>query len=171
MWSSIDIRVFRMHFETRSFNNEKSTSAKAKGYIDLYLDFSTKILYVPHWEIKFESLYLDLYTTPAWFKSRKKNFNLRKSLFDKLGLRQTNRPDKTENRLYELDQNELEIANKWFNEEYNSTLKNIISIIKGNNAGGSFKKPSAAEMIGVNLYNKYEEYKYNLTMFFWPNNL
>lgn len=166
MWSSIDIRVFRMHFETRSFNNEKSTSAKAKGYIDLYLDFSTKILYVPHWEIKFESLYLDLYTTPAWFKSRKKNFNLRKSLFDKLGLRQTNRPDKTENRLYELDQNELEIANKWFNEEYNSTLKNIISIIKGNNAGGSFKKPSAAEMIGVNLYNKYEEYKYNLTMFF-----
>ncbi|UUM25222.1 hypothetical protein NQV05_02335 [Mycoplasmopsis agalactiae] len=38
MQFSKSIRKYRLNFATRSLNNKKSNSAKARGYIDLYID-------------------------------------------------------------------------------------------------------------------------------------
>ncbi len=166
MQLDLNIEKYRLHFATRSFINEKSNSAKAKGYIDLYVYILDEIMYVTYWKINFEYLSIDQFTTPTWFTNNCSNFRLRNSLFSKLNLKQVPRPNQSANLLYELNESELSIVNSWFNSDaYKSTLKNIISIIKGNNAGGSFANPKAAEMICTNLSESNAIYKENLIMF------
>ncbi|CBH40661.1 MAG4270 family putative restriction endonuclease [Mycoplasmopsis agalactiae] len=166
MQFSKSIRKYRLNFATRSLNNKKSNSAKAKGYIDLYIDTFDEIMYLAYWKINFDYLIIDQYTTRSWFECQNSNFKSRNSLFNKLNISQHPRPSRSANLLYELNPQELEITNSWFNSKaYKSTLKNIISIIKGNNAGGSFSSPKAAEIICTNLNNDNEVYKENLIMF------
>ncbi|EIN15371.1 Hypothetical protein MAGb_0580 [Mycoplasmopsis agalactiae 14628] len=166
MQFSKSIRKYRLNFATKSLNNKKSNSAKARGYIDLYIDTFDEIMYLAYWKINFDYLVIDQYTTRSWFEDKNSNFKSRNSLFNELNISQHPRPSISANLLYELDPQELEIANSWFNSQaYKSTLKNIISIIKGNNAGGSFANPKAAEIVCTNLNNDNEVYKENLIMF------
>lgn len=166
MQFSKSIRKYRLNFATKSLNNKKSNSAKAKGYIDLYIDTFDEIMYLAYWKINFDYLIIDQYTTRSWFECQNSNFKLRSSLFNELNISQHPRLSRSSNLLYELNPQEIEITNSWFNSKtYKSTLKNIISIIKGNNAGGSFSSPKAAEIICTNLNNDNEVYKENLIMF------
>lgn len=158
-----------LNFETKSFSNKNSTSAKAKGKLIIYMykdDWTIR-----DWNIEFSYLEIDIYTTPKWFENKNSNFRKRNSLFNYVfnnKVEQIKRASVSENKLIKLNEEEINKTNIWFNNYYKNekgTLKNIISVLKGNNAGGSFKKVSSAEMYisDLNITNK--KYKWNLIMF------
>ncbi|PZW01384.1 MAG4270 family putative restriction endonuclease [Metamycoplasma auris] len=160
---------YRAYFKTKSLDNAKSNSAKASGWIDFFIDKTLKFPFVEYWYINFDYVELDLLTTKSWFEVKngryKTNFRARKSLFDNLNLLQKPRKCLNDNELYRLNMIELSKLNYWFNTKYTSTLKNIISILKGNNAGGSFKNPNSAEIYITNLNEVNYVYKNNLIIF------
>ncbi|WP_233742641.1 hypothetical protein [Mycoplasmopsis agalactiae] len=51
-------------------NNKKSNSAKAKGYIDLYIDTFDEIMYLAYWKINFNYLIIDQYTTRSYLNAK-----------------------------------------------------------------------------------------------------
>ncbi|WP_404824618.1 MAG4270 family putative restriction endonuclease [Mycoplasma enhydrae] len=155
---------------TKSAKNKRSNSAKAKGYIDIFMqedDWLIEGIY-----INFEYLEIDEYTTPSWFIKQNANFKTRNHLFKLIGLKQEQRPNINANKTIVLDEKQIKIVNDFFNNYYflqNKTIKNIISILKGNNAGGSFANPKNAEMIiDLEKYTMktkaYDSYIYNLFM-------
>ncbi|EXU60037.1 MAG4270 family putative restriction endonuclease [Mycoplasma mycoides] len=157
--------IYRMSFTTKSNESEKSKSAYASGYIDIVADFSTDIPYISSWYIYFNELAIDLCTTPSWFITKPKNFRQREKLFKTIRKTQLRRKNQNFNNLYKLSLPEITWVNDWFNKNYDSSIKNIISILKGNNAGGTFKDENHAEMFITNLNSKYNKYKNNLIMF------
>ncbi|UUD35276.1 HNH endonuclease [Mycoplasmopsis caviae] len=167
---------YSFDFKSKNYYDEKSNSAKFKGNIDLLIDDSSDC--VLYFQVKFSELWIDLCTTESWFKNKNSNFKLRENLFNfineklKLNLKQINRKDyfignQVRNMTYKLNQNECKIVNEWFEKNYNSTLKNIVSILKGNNVGGSFLHPSSAELIwdSDESLKESEYYSLNLIMF------
>ncbi|WBX36588.1 MAG4270 family putative restriction endonuclease [Mycoplasma capricolum] len=157
--------VYRMNFSTKSNESEKSKSAYASGYIDIVTDFSTDIPYISSWYIYFNEIAIDLCTTPSWFIKKPKNFRMREKMFSIIKKEQLSRKNKNSNNLYKLSPSEIILVNDWFNKDYNSTIKNIMSILKGNNVHGSFQNENNAEMFITNLSYKYNKYKNNLIMF------
>jgi hypothetical protein len=70
-------------------------------------------------------------------------------LFDELNIYQEKRPNKNSNLIIKLNKNQIKIVNNFFNDrkKYNSTIKMIVGILKGNNPAGEAKKPSSAELV------------------------
>ena len=139
------IYKFTIPIIRKDFN--KTESAKFKGDITFICN-KDGIIY--DWKINFKTLFLDQYTTPSWFiKKTKSKFKWREILFDKLGLKQIKRPPDKSNKLIELNDEQIEIVNDFLNnrETYNSTIKNIVGVLKGNSPVGEFSKAKAAEMI------------------------
>ncbi|MGX9359068.1 MAG4270 family putative restriction endonuclease [Mycoplasma sp. 2575] len=170
-----ECKKYSFNFVSKNYCDSTSTSSKFKGKINLL--FSKNENFVLHWEIEFIELWIDLFTTPSWLEQENSNFHYRKDLFDYLNIKcdkeykQEKRPNRSSNKLIKLENKELMIANEWFNSEhYQSTIKNITSIIKGNNVAGSAKNPKNAEMvwdIELNISEtkgQYNQYKYNLIM-------
>ncbi|AZZ65263.1 hypothetical protein DMC14_000375 [Metamycoplasma phocicerebrale] len=163
------LEKYRLYFITKSLNSKESNSAKARGYIDIFMEDNDWL--IEGININFDYLEIDQYTTPSWFIKKNINFKTREKLFSKINLKQEKRPSTSSNKTIILNKEQINIVNKFFNEDYfsnNKTIKNIISILKGNNAGGSLKNPKNAEMIidlkyKRNIY-KYEKYKFNLFM-------
>nr|VZR99332.1 hypothetical protein MF5582_00018 [Mycoplasma feriruminatoris] len=157
--------VYRMYFSTKSNELEKSSSAYAAGHIDIVADFSTDIPYISSWYIYFNEIAFDLCTTKSWFAKKTSNFRLREEIFKIIGKKQLTRKSLKNNNLYKLNLAEIVSVNDWFNRRYISTIKNIMSILKGNNVRGSFQEDKRAEMFITNLEPKYEKYKNNIIMF------
>lgn len=171
-----DFEKYILNFETKSFSNKNSTSAKAKGKLIIYMYKDGWV--IRDWNIEFSYLEIDIYTTPKWFEKENKNSNFRKrkSLFDYIfnnaiksnKVEQIKRVSRSENKLIKLNEEEINKTNIWFNNNYKNekgTLKNIISILKGNNAGGSFKNVNSAEIYISDLKKENNKYKWNLIMF------
>lgn len=157
--------IYRMSFTTKSNESKKSKSTYASGYIDIVTDFSTDIPYISSWYIYFNELAIDLYTTPSWFITKPKNFKRREEMFKTIQKTQLKRKSRNSNNLYKLSFAEITWVNDWFNKNYDSSIKNIMSILKGNNTGGTFKNEKHAEMFITNLNPKNNKYKNNLIMF------
>lgn len=125
----------------------ETASAKFRGNIQ-FVSNEHGIIY--DWKIAFSEIYVDIYTTESWFTSNNKTFERRKELFKRLGLHQEKRPSGTKaTKIVELNKQQVEITNDFFNDRsiYDSTIKNIVGVIKGNNPGGEAKNPESAEMI------------------------
>lgn len=125
---------------------DATVSARFKGRLDF---ISNEHGVIFDWNVKFKSIYLDLHFTPSWGKTQPLLFRFREALLKELGLKQSPRPNENSNDLLELSEKQVEIANAFFNnrEKYNSTLKMIVGVIKGNNPRGEAKKPESAEMV------------------------
>lgn len=161
----IDKNIIRFSYDFSTVNWENN-SGKCKGtiYFDVFSD-SGEIL---DRYIEFKSIKMDIFTTSSWFDRNNSNLRYRESLFKKLWdnkIIQERRPSRRSHKIIELNNNEIELANKWFNSEYKSTLKNIIAIISGNNPTGSFTDPNAAQMY-ISNDNLEEKYRKNFIMFF-----
>ena len=135
----IEILIIRSDFN-------KTNSSKFKGTLNFV---SNKYGVIFDWKITFDEVWIDLFTTKSWFKEKTTSFKRREALFNKLGLKQVERPSKSSNKLYKLNIEQIEQVNNYFNnrKEYNSTIKNILPILKGNNPGGEAKNPASGEMI------------------------
>ncbi|WP_427867463.1 MAG4270 family putative restriction endonuclease [Mycoplasmopsis arginini] len=164
-------KKYSFDFISKNYYNNNSKSSKFKGKIDLL--FSEDENFILYWEIKFTELAIDLYTTKSWFKEKNKNFRYRENLLEYINkmcnknYSQEERPKKISNKTIFLGSDELRFVNQWFNsKEYQSTLKNIIAIIKGNNPCGSAKNPNNSEMIWDISEEKtrFSKYKNNLIM-------
>ncbi|NQZ65653.1 MAG: hypothetical protein HRT99_00360 [Mycoplasmatales bacterium] len=143
--------LIRMPIIRSNFLTTKA--AKFKGEIEF---ISNKYGVIYNWKIKFTNLQIDQYTTESWFKSKNKNFKRREELFNKLKIKQIVRPKKgIRNKIIILNEMQMRIVEEYFNDrnQYNSTLKNILPVLKGNNPGGEAKKPNSAEMVINNLFN------------------
>ena len=128
-------------------NYNKTKSARFKGQLEVV---SNEYGIIYDWKITFTSIDIDLYTTERWFNDEPTIFKYRTELFNLLDLKQEVRPSKSENKIVSLIEEEIRKVNDYFNNNYKSTLKNIVGILKGNNPGGEAKKPKSAEMI-INL--------------------
>ncbi len=134
-------------FIRKQFN--KTKSAKYKGDL-VFISNKHGVIY--DWKINFKEIHVDLFTTKSWFFKKSSKFKIREKLFNELDLKQIKRPLKNSNKIIKLDDFQVKITNEFFNNrnKYNSTIKNIVGILKGNNPGGEAKKPSSAELI-INL--------------------
>ncbi|MDD7884241.1 MAG4270 family putative restriction endonuclease [Metamycoplasma hyosynoviae] len=149
------------NFKSKNFDS-KEDGSKCKGKITIY--YNEGVIYKK--EIWFDSLIVDLKTTASWKNSNNSNWRKRCDFFnDVLSKEPQIRKNINENDYKELDKNQLERANKWFKNRYSGTLKNVISLIKGNNPAGSFKNPKVAEIIMETDDENLKEYKYNMLMF------
>ena len=131
-------------FIRKQFN--KTKSAKYKGDLEF---ISNKHGVIYDWKINFKEIHVDIFTTKSWFFKKSSKFQIREKLFNELCLKQLQRPLKNSNKIIKLDDFQVKIVNNFFNNrnKYNSTIKNIVGILKGNNPGGEAKKPSSAELI------------------------
>ena len=125
-------------------NYNKTKAARFKGTLEVV---SNEYGIIYDWRINFTSIDLDLYTTERWFKDEPTIYKYRSELFDLLNLKQEVRPSRLSNKIQSLNDGQIKIANDYFNNTYNSTLKNIVGVLKGNNPGGEAKRPKSAEMI------------------------
>lgn len=127
-------------------NFSKTKSARFKGTLEIVSN-QDGIIY--DWNIFFTEVYIDAATTPSWFNKKTTTFKRRAQLFALLGIVQIPRRDRYHNEIIKLNNEQINILNKYLNnrEQYNSTLKNIIGILKGNNPGGEAAKPKSAEMV------------------------
>lgn len=127
-------------------NYDKTNSAKFKGFIKI---ITNEYGVIKDWNIDFNEIYVDVFTTQRWFNEPNTIFNIRTKLFKILNLVQIKRPDKNSTQLIKLNDDQIAEFNSFINDRdlYKSTIKNIVGIIKGNNPGGEAKKPSSAEMI------------------------
>ena len=134
----------KIPFIRKQFN--KTKSAKYKGYL-VFISNKHGVIY--DWKINFKEIHIDIFTTKSWFFKKSSKFEIRKKLFNELGLKQLQRPLKNSNKIIKLNDFQVKITNEFFNNrnKYNSTIKNILAILKGNNPGGEAKKPSSAELI------------------------
>ena len=131
-------------FIRKQFN--KTKSAKYKGDL-VFISNKHGVIY--DWKINFKEIHVDLFTTKSWFFKKSSKFKIREKLFNEINLKQLERPLKSSNRIIKLDDFQVKTVNNFFNNrnKYNSTIKNIVGILKGNNPGGEAKKPSSAELI------------------------
>jgi hypothetical protein len=141
---------FYTTIELRRRNYDKTKAFKYKANLHVIYDDNGII----HNRImEFKECYIDLFTTKSWFEGENNNFNKRQTLFQMLGhekFKQYPRPNNSSNLLKKLDESELIKLNDFFNRDYNSTIKNITAIIKGNNPGGEWKRPGSAEIVCFN---------------------
>ena len=131
-------------FIRKQFN--KTKSAKYKGDL-VFISNKHGVIY--DWKINFKEIHVDIFTTKSWFLKKSSKFKIREKLFNELGLKQIKRPLKSLNKIIKLNDSQVKTVNNFFNNrnKYNSTIKNIVGILKGNNPGGEAKKPSSAELI------------------------
>lgn len=154
---------FSYKFSTKNWDGK---SGKCSGFIQF--DVINETGQIINWIPIFDRIKLDIYTTPSWFKKNNSNFKYRKSLFSTIfgkDIEQEKRPSINSNKIIELNESQIIIANNWFREKYSSTLKNIIAIISGNNPTGSFTKPESAQMY-INSEEIENKYQNNFIMFF-----
>ena len=128
----------------KSYNSTKS--ARFKGMLKLV---SNEMGVIYDWNINFESIDLDIMTTESWFVKKTSGFKRREELFMELGLNQIKRPERGSNKIVVLDSEQLGIVNNFINDrtKYNSTIKNVVQLLKGNNPGGEFSKYKSAELV------------------------
>lgn len=128
----------------KQFN--KTKSAKFKGDLQ-FVSNEHGIIY--DWRILFSEVYIDVFTTEKWFNELPATFKRRSELFKILNLKQEVRPSKTQTKIVKMNPEQINIINDFFNDRnsYDSTLKNVVGVLKGNNPGGEAKNPNSAEMI------------------------
>ncbi|QEH62013.1 hypothetical protein SCHIN_v1c08180 [Spiroplasma chinense] len=139
-----DLYVVELPIIRRNFS--ATNSAKFKGVLKI---ISNKFGIIKDWKITFHELWLDLSTTPSWFDGKKDIFKIREKLFEELNLKQIPRKNQNHNEIRHLNSNEIEIVNEFLNNrnKYRSTIKNILTVLKGSNPSGEVKNPWSAEMI------------------------
>lgn len=127
-------------------NFQETNSAKFKGNISIV---SNQYGIIMDWKICFNEVWIDQFSTPAWFATKPSIFKHREKLFKLLYLTQKPRPTQTSNDLVRLSSEQLAILNGFLNNRkmYKSTIKMIVGILKGNNPGGEAKNPNSAEMV------------------------
>ncbi|TCG10266.1 MAG4270 family putative restriction endonuclease, partial [Mycoplasma marinum] len=133
-------------------NYTNTTSCKFKGDLEFITNEHGIIL---DWKISFTKVFLDQYTTQSWFEKKTVAFARREELFEELGLKQIPRPNDKNNKIIELNKEQISIVNNFINNrsKYNSTIKNVVQLLKGNNPGGQAKNPGSAELILDNNSN------------------
>ncbi|AWX42583.1 Uncharacterised protein [Metamycoplasma cloacale] len=149
-------RYYKLEFQTKNLHI-KSHSAKASGYIYIYgqIDNNSKEVSLTINDVKVEFNYLlfDTYHTASHFQNKNapKYFEMRQNFCNENNIEFKARSSNKNNNLIEFTN---ELLSK-FNLETNnylkkSTLKSLISLIKGNNPCGSITKPQNSEIIIVN---------------------
>ena len=126
---------------------DKTKSAKFKGELSIVSN-EHGIIY--DWKIKLTEVAIDLMTTKSWFPPQKNNmFKIRRLLFNELGFKQIGRPNRSSNLIKKMNSEQLEIINKFINDrgKYKTTVKNIVTLFKGNNPTGEAASYKSAEMI------------------------
>ncbi len=134
------VRIIRKKYED---------TESAKYIADLHLSYDENGI-IRDREFEFKDCYIDLCTTKAWFKINNSNFRTRKKLFDYLGdhsLFQKERTHRYHHELKRLDPEQLAMLSDFFNQQYDSTVKNIYGLIKGNNPSGEWERPDSAEIM------------------------
>ncbi|WXA51908.1 HNH endonuclease [Mycoplasmopsis cynos] len=180
----IDLKKFEFNIETSNWN-KNTNSSKFRGKIIIIFHKETLILYA--YRIIIDECYIDLKTTKSWFESNNNNFKRREELFRKLNLKQEIRNHLNENKLVHIKPNEYEklnIINDYLLNEYKSTIKNIKSLLSGNNPTGELKNHQNAPIIiseSVDIleqnfsiffenYSFFKENKYDFSIYFEPSN-
>ncbi|MDR2829246.1 MAG: HNH endonuclease [Mycoplasmataceae bacterium] len=127
-------------------SNHGAFREHTSGNVDILIDELTGIVY--DWKMNFTSLSIDIMTTHSWILTNNRNYTRRQTIFNMLELPpQISRPTLRMNRYILLDQEQLNTFNNWINNyQYDSTMKNIISIIKGNNPRGAASSPQNEEI-------------------------
>ena len=132
-----------IYFERKNFNT--TSAAKFKGKI---LFWSNEYGIIVRWEYLFTCIDLDTLTTKSAFIDKRKWFKSREELFNLLEINEQKiRDNRNDHKFIKLSIEQIGIFNNYINNKYNSTLKNIIGIIKGSNPNGEIEKPENAEMI------------------------
>ncbi|ADE19867.1 MAG4270 family putative restriction endonuclease [Mycoplasma crocodyli] len=145
LWNINNYSYITLDFKTKNFDNPGSRT-KCNGIIKLCIEKSGRIL---DYIIEFKTISIDIMTTQSWFENKCNNFRLRSDMFKYIfdeNIEQIPRPNINKNKIITLNDRQINSLNNWFYNNYFGTLKNIISLLKGNNAGGSFSKPQNSEI-------------------------
>lgn len=140
------IKTFKVEIPITRKNYLKTNSAKFKGNLHIVCN-KDGIVY--DWKICLKEVFVDLNTTRSWFASKTKNFQRRENLFKELELKQEERKSSESHNLVKLNSKQLKKLNDFLNDrnKYDSTIKNIVALLKGNNPSGEAKNPQSAELI------------------------
>ena len=135
----VDIPIIRKNFH-------KTKAAKFKGILSLV---TNKHGVIYDYKITFSEVHIDLYLTKSKYLKKDIIWKRGESLFCKLGLKQEIRPSEQDHKIIKLDEKQLTITNNFFNnrKKYDSTIKNIVGVLKGSNPNGEAEEPSRAEMV------------------------
>ena len=123
---------------------EKTKSAKFKADIEIVSN-DEGIIYA--WNIIFSECWIDVESTPAWFNKKTSLFKKREELFKAIKLKQVKRPSRTHHALVSLNEDNLKQLNQYINKNYDSTIKNVVGLLKGSNPKGEAGDPTSAEIV------------------------
>lgn len=155
------LKYYKLNFQTKSYSNKSSKSAKAKGIIYFIVD-TDNLWTIIDSKIDFHEVWFDSYQTPAHLSVSKKSdaVKFRDEFCKENNWKLEKRSDTTKHNLHELNQSQLNSFNKKINNYLKSkTLKGLISILKGNNPSGSIGKPKNSEFIVIDKNgNKYHNF-------------
>lgn len=159
------LKYYKLNFQTKNYCDKSSKSAKAKGIIYFVVDIDNLWTIVDS-KIDFHEVWFDSYQTASHFSVKNKSdaFKFRDAFCKENNWKLEERPGGSKHNLHELNQAQLNSFNVKINKYLRTkTLKGLISILKGNNPGGSIEKPRNSEFIVVDKNgNKY----YNFPILF-----
>lgn len=150
------LKHYKLNFQTKSYSNKSSKSAKAKGIIYFIVD-TDNLWTIIDSKIDFDEVWFDSYQTPSHLSVSKKSdaVKFREQFCKENNWKLEKRPDRTKHNLHKLNQSQLNSFNKKINNYLKSkTLKGLISILKGNNPSGSIGKPKNSEFIVIDKNKK-----------------
>lgn len=154
-----EYKIYKIPFTSKNYLKKESKNKWFfKGNIYVFIGIDNLVY---NWIVKFDEISLDCFYTPIWKENKNHNYLIREKLFKRLNIEQLPRPSIKDNMIKHLNKEEVNIVNNFINENYDSTLKNLTALIKGNNPTGSLLKPEASEIIAFNN----EKRIYNLIMF------
>ncbi|KEZ22709.1 MAG4270 family putative restriction endonuclease [Ureaplasma diversum] len=161
-----DLVVVKFHFASKTFLN-KTKKDVAMYDLDLYalVSKSNGIIYCTKYHFKHFSI--NLLTTPSWFedqnKNNKTNYLRRKLILDHclLNTVQIKRRSKNQQRVI-VSFNDLELSklNDLVNnnEQFYTTINNLIAIINGSNPSGKIKNNKSSQTVMFDDCNNNSSY-------------